>query len=74
MFPRINVFLHMYACICISEWGSFHNAHTNTQTHIQITYKCTYIHTNTRKKTRAPHAKYTRTPNEYACLILYLIL
>jgi hypothetical protein len=40
MFPRINVFLHMYACICISEWGSFHNAHTNTQTH---TYKS---HTN----------------------------
>ncbi len=31
MSPSINIFLHMYACI--SEWESFHNAHTNMHTH-----------------------------------------
>ena len=43
--------------------GGPYTTHIQTRIHIEITYKCTYIHTNTRKITRTPHAKYTRTPD-----------
>ena len=68
----VCAFLYVRFCMCVPSFlpqrtdkhADTYKSHTNAHTSIQTRGK----------KTCAPHAKYTRTPHEYACLILYLIL